>query len=395
MRTPRWATWRIRSSAPGSAPSASCTSSEWAQVSMKRAVAIEVGRHRRAEPRHLLPGRVRSRSASASAVAAVRQRASSVGAAAPGRRSSAARVDEARRGRASAASTRASQAALSVAAASGGLVGPGEVGDLGGDVPAGRRGRRPPAVLVQVGDQRVEPVALGREVGEHLLEQVSFMRAASSVRSRVRGPLVEDPAPAAGVVGDGGGQAEAAHQVEGRLHELADAGPGLVDAERLDREPVGLAADPLLERRDRGQQGLVGAGGDPQLEGRGEDRRAEVVAEHPQHRPGPAGARAGTAPSAAAELGAAQLGEVLDRGDDQVVLGREVVELGARGDTPARSETSVVEVPREAALDEQLDRRLQQPQPHRAGAVGLGHPGRRRSPAHRGGVTNKQSSLTV
>ena len=100
------------------------------------------------------------------------------------------------------------------------------------------------------------------------------------------GPLVEDPGAPAGVVADRVGEAEAADQVEGGLDELADPGPRLVGAEQLDGEPVHLAADPLLQRADRGQQGGVGAGRDPQLEGGGEDRAGEVVGEHLQHRPG-------------------------------------------------------------------------------------------------------------
>ena len=43
VRTPRWATCRIRSVGSGSIPSASTTSSVCAQVSMNRAVPIEVG----------------------------------------------------------------------------------------------------------------------------------------------------------------------------------------------------------------------------------------------------------------------------------------------------------------------------------------------------------------
>ncbi len=43
VRTPRWATCRIRSVGSGSTPRVSATSSECAHVSMNRAVAIEVG----------------------------------------------------------------------------------------------------------------------------------------------------------------------------------------------------------------------------------------------------------------------------------------------------------------------------------------------------------------
>ena len=54
--------------------------------------------------------------------------------------------------------------------------------------------------------------------------------------------------PARRVVGDGGGQAQATHQVEGALHELAGAGAVLVDAEG--RRPE-RAAVPMAVRRAR------------------------------------------------------------------------------------------------------------------------------------------------
>ena len=81
---------------------------------MNRAVAIEVGRHRRAEPRHLLAGREpaqRVREPAACRAPAGQQRLRREPADLVGRA-----VDEARRGRRSPASTIASQAALSVAA---------------------------------------------------------------------------------------------------------------------------------------------------------------------------------------------------------------------------------------------------------------------------------------
>ena len=57
----------------------------------------------------------------------------------------------------------------------------------------------------------------------------------------------------------------------------------------------------------------------------------------------------------------------------------------------------MVDVPREAALDQALHRRLEQPRPHRAGALLLRHADRPRLAAHRASmarVINKQSSLT-
>ena len=68
------------------------------------------------------------------------------------------------------------------------------------------------------------------------------------------------------------------------------------------------------------------------------------------------------------ELGAADLGHVLDGGDHEVLLGREVVQLGA----PAHPGPLADERGRRAGvplLDQQLDGRLEQPGPHRAGAL--------------------------
>jgi hypothetical protein len=137
---------------------------------------------------------------------------------------------------------------------------------------------------------------------------------------------------------------------------------------------VRLATDPLLERAHGGEQRGVRAGRDPQLEGGGEDGRGEVVAEHLDDRAGaPAAAR--QVGHRARELRAAALGEVLDGGHDEVVLGREVVQLraathaGPLGDEGGRGAG-------EPALDQQLDRGVQQPSPHRAGPVGLRDAGR-------------------
>ena len=63
-------------------------------------------------------------------------------------------------------------------------------------------------------------------------------------------------------------------------------------------------------------------------------------------------------------------------------------------ETPARSETRVVEVRGEAALDQAVDGGLQEPGPHRAGALLLGNPGRGGHRAHPARRTNKQSSLS-
>ena len=83
--------------------------------------------------------------------------------------------------------------------------------------------------------------------------------------------------------------------------------------------------------------------------------------------------------TAGGQLGTTQLGEVLDGRHDQVALGREVVQLRAAGDAGAladqRGRRAGV-----AVLDQALDRRLEQAQPHGAGAFllrdacGGGHP---------------------
>ena len=168
-----------------------------------------------------------------------------------------------------------------------------------------------------------------------------------SPRVRRRGcaaQLVEDPAAAGGVVGDRVGQPEAADQVEGGLHQLAHAGPRLVDAEQLDGEPVRLAADPLLERRrpPRSRAASVRAAtqSSSAAVNTGEVKWSASISSTARVRRRPVGSSA----AAAGELLAADLGEVLDGGEDQVVLGREVVQLGPRL-TPARWETSVVDVP--------------------------------------------------
>ncbi len=166
----------------------------------------------------------------------------------------------------------------------------------------------------------------------------------SSASSRVLRPLVEDPGPAAPVVGDRVGQPEPADQVEGGLHQLAHAGPRLVGAEQLDGHPVRLAADLLLQRRDLGQQGRVGAGRHPELERGGEDRRGEVVAEHLQHRAGPLrSGRQALAPPPRARRRAPRSGAATAATTRSCLVGKWC--SWAPRLTPARSLTSVVDVP--------------------------------------------------
>ena len=128
-----------------------------------------------------------------------------------------------------------------------------------------------------------------------------------------------------------------------------------------------LAADPLLERRDGGQQLLIGAGGHPELQGGGEHRGGEVVGKHRQHRAGTP--RAGRqARGGGLDLVVARDCEVLDGGDDQVVLGREVVQLRTTADPRALGDQRGRRT-READLHQALDARVEQPLAHGAGAL--------------------------
>ena len=69
------------------------------------------------------------------------------------------------------------------------------------------------------------------------------------------------------------GQPQAAGQVQGGLHGLAHARPGLVHAEQLDHDAVHLAADAGLQRHDLLAQRGSDGGGDPQRQ-RGTEERA-------------------------------------------------------------------------------------------------------------------------
>ncbi len=80
-------------------------------------------------------------------------------------------------------------------------------------------------------------------------------------------PLGHYPFAAGAVVGEEGGEAEAAGHVEEALDGLADAGAGLVGAEDLDGDAVGLAADAGLQLGDAGAELVLAGGGDPEVEG--------------------------------------------------------------------------------------------------------------------------------
>ena len=104
-----------------------------------------------------------------------------------------------------------------------------------GDVPAGGRRRRAPARLVEQPATRASSwspsAARSASTASSARSFIGVHRSSSSSTSahwsRIR-------LAARGVVGDRVGQAEPADQVEGGLHELADPGPRLVDAEQLD-----------------------------------------------------------------------------------------------------------------------------------------------------------------
>ena len=171
-----------------------------------------------------------------------------------------------------------------------------------------------------------EQVALRPEVVEQVLEQVGHegsLRARSRMSahwSRIRPRR--------------GRRRRSCRRGRGRARGRgwpARTAPGrdLVRAEQVDGEAVHLAPDPQLQRTDGGEQGRVGAGGDPQLEGGGEDRRGSGRRASGA-RPRSAAASVGR-PRPRRPLGAAHLGQVLDRGHDQVVLGREVVQPGHPG----------------------------------------------------------------
>ncbi len=141
---------------------------------------------------------------------------------------------------------------------------------------------------------------------------------------------------------------------------------------------------------DRGQERLVGAGGHPQLERGGEHRTGEVVGEHLQHRAGPP-LPGGEPFGGSGQVRAPDVGQVLDGGHDQVVLGREVVQLGAPGHPGPLGHQRGRRMA-EAALDQAVDGRLQQAGPHRAGALLLGNAGRgAHPPSVAGRTTNSQA----
>ena len=95
---------------------------------------------------------------------------------------------------------------------------------------------------------------------------------------------------------------------------------------------------------DRGEQRLVGARGDPQLQRGGEHRRGEVVAEHLQHGPGPPRARRAALGAAAASSAPRTSVRCSTAATTRAFLVGKWWSCAPRL-TPARSLTSVVDVP--------------------------------------------------
>jgi hypothetical protein len=135
----------------------------------------------------------------------------------------------------------------------------------------------------------------------------------------------------------------------------------------------------LLEGADRLAQTRVGAGRHPELEGGGEHRPGEVRGQHLQDRPG-ATSTGGQAGRGVLQLLPSGVAQVLDGCEDQIGLGREVVQLGtAAHPGPLGHQRRRRTAPPE--LDQALERCVQKALTHRAGAFLLGHPGSRRHPA--------------
>ena len=290
MRTPRCATWRTRSVGSGTMPSASATSSAVGPGLHEAGRGHRGGAHRRTEPRHLLSG----------GVAAQRLRQS-------GSRPLPAGEQRCRLG-----GTGGERLGVDVAR---------RVGDRGQHerVPAppcrsrpprpprrSRRGGRPgsrrpsPAAGVgvrqpassQAGDHRLERGRLGGEVGQHLVQDAMVLRHRTAwscvpqlrvegVRPGASGSFFRRAASSVIVF------ARPSPRTRSRVACTSSRTPGsaLVDPEGVDRDPVRLAADPLLQGYDGSVQRLVGASGDPELESGHEHRPGEVVGEHLQHGP--------------------------------------------------------------------------------------------------------------
>ena len=170
----------------------------------------------------------------------------------------------------------------------------------------------------------------------------------------------------------------------------------LVDAERLDGAAVGRPADAALEVGDRPGAATASVRAATQSSTAARNSGlGEQVGQHLQHRPR-ARRAGGQRLGARDHLVVADRGQVVDGREHQVVLGREVVQLGATADAGAlRDQRGRGAAP--AVLDQALDGGVEQPLAHGAGALLLGHPGGRAGHGqHSADVqTNSQACLFV
>ncbi len=131
---------------------------------------------------------------------------------------------------------------------------------------------------------------------------------------------------------------------------------------------MGLSPDAALQRPHRLAELGVRTGCDPQLERGEEHRRDELCSDDLEHR-----ARTSLSRQVGGRLPhvlAAALGQVSDGGDDEGLLGREVMQLGAAADTGSLADDGGRRAG-PAELDQAVDGRLHQALAHRAGALSL------------------------
>ena len=289
------------------------------------------GRHRRPEPRDLLTVGYAAKAWSSAARAARQRASSSAGSTAPPASASASTYPS---GSAIASITTASHAALSVAAMTATSSVQARWAICGGDVPAGGRGGGAPAVRAEGGDDGVERLPLDGEVGEDGGRGRSFMR--SPCRAGVEG---ESPS------GRGCGArrrvssemvvARPSPRTRSRVACTSSRTPGCDSS-----TPSALTVSRCASRPTRCSSGATAASRCSSVRAAthsssaavktGEVKWSASTARTARVRRGPAG----RLPTRGRQLGTPQVGEVLDRGQDQVVLGREVVQLSAAARRP-------------------------------------------------------------
>ena len=333
VRTPRCATCRIRS--VGSSRDAERVGDvEAVRPGLHEAGGGHRGRaHRRPEPGHLLAGGVGAQRLLERRTATARQRASrSARSALPPSSASASTKPSGRR---SPARTSASQASLSVAAATATSSVQARWATWVATSQPARRGRRAPAGVVEVGDEdRLEGGALGGEVAQTPVAGSSFMRVSRPAR-------VEGVAQASRIRRR---RAVSSVIVLARPRPRTRSSVACTSSRARGRDsstPRASTAIRWASRPTRCSSGTTAACSASSVRAATQSSRAamktgagEVVGEHLQH--GAGAPLAGRQARAASRSScAAQLAEVLDGGEDQVVLGREVVQLGPAADAGA------------------------------------------------------------